>query len=166
MIPLIHVTTIMREVATSFFIFKECPTSKYYHIIGQRKIGESISNFFLYLKKSGVKSYCRTFDSVSDSDFGKVGLLALHEEIMWSCPLWTYQELCRRIPACDLHLLNMGDSENEYLDFYLLRNYMDVIQNASFEPVGQEGYPTYGNYNETTYDGCCMACDGWRGEDY
>jgi hypothetical protein len=165
MIPLIHVANVRENTGkTSFFIFKECPTSEYFHIIGQRKFGNSVSNFFLYLKKSGVKSYYNTI--VLDGGTN-VSLISVHEEKLWTCPVWMYRELCRRIPASDLHMI-----DSEYYSYDCMcnkfENYLTVIKNASFVPVGYEGYSEYGNYNECEYDydWNFMGCDGWVSENY
>ena len=178
MIPLIHVVNIRGGECednpsvtdtfekTSFFIFKESPTSNYYHVICQQQFGNSFAESYLYLKKSGVKSY---YNTVECEGVTKISLLSMHEEYLWSCPVWTYTELYRRVPAHSLHKLNIiGEEGCPCCNAYLLDNYLDVIRNASFVPVGYEGYPQYGNYNESVYDsaGNFVECDGWVQEDY
>lgn len=161
MIPVIHITSTQprrgENIQSSFFIFKESPTTQYYHVIGQHLFGKSRDVFSLYLLKSGVKSYANSFFENNS----RISFLTIKAEYLATCPVWSYGEIRRRVSAAQLHLLDMYNDEEDF-DFYQsrnsLRNYLRIIENADFESLETEEY-------DNSYCEAC-GCEYWRGEDY
>lgn len=162
MIPVIHITSAQsrrgENIQSSFFIFKESPTTQYYHLVGQHVFGKTRDVFSLCLLKSGVKSYA---DSFFENNV-RISFLTIKAEYLATCPVWSYGEIRRRVSAAQLHLLDMYNDDGDDVGFYQsrnsLRNYLRIIENAEFESLESQDYDE--NY--------CEACDGqyWRGEDY
>ena len=163
MIPIIHVIatkcTEVQEIKTSFFIFKETSYSNYYHIIGEYVFGKSREDFFLFVTRSGVKSYIKSlyYDKIH------ISLITMYEEYLASCPTWNYTEIRRRVSASSLYLLSMPEETDD--NTYLLKNYLNIIENSDFASLNGEDYD-WDQWNKWSNWEDVNHSDNWRGEDY
>lgn len=159
MIPIIHVLCqytkesesedsecVDTERKTVFFIIKETTTSPYFYVIGEHIFGNSREKFSLQLTEQGVFSFVGLFSHYKNY----YDLVALEEERLCSCPVWNYNELCRRISATALHRLNNPVEQNVGCE---LDDYLNVVNNSFYESVA---------YSDADFD----PLDYWKGEDW